>query len=108
MIDPAAIRAENRYPDRSLEQQLEDVTDSVKHQQIRASQGEFRSKETNELIKFDERVLHVINLFRIRPIDRDFVMAAFKAKAMKKGINIDHVIFLNQSPNKIYEPPVSE
>lgn len=90
-----------------MEQQLEDVTDSVKHQQVRAREGKFYSEETNQIVQFDESVLHVISLFRIRPIDRDLVIAAFKAKAIKKGINLDQVLFLNTSPNKIYEYPVS-
>jgi hypothetical protein len=87
LIDPQALLSDKM---RSLEQQINDTVNSVKFQQDRAK------------TEFNETVLHVINLFRIRPVDRPFVIASFKAKAIKKEIDLDCVIFLNTNDDSIY------
>lgn len=69
---------------------MDDVTTAVKFQQVRAK------------TEFNETVLHVINLFRVRPVDRSFVLVLFKAKAIKKEIDLDCVIFLNTNDDSIY------
>ena len=53
-------------------------------------------------VKFNETLLHVINLFRVRPIDRALVIAMFKAKAIPKGIDLNGVLFLNTRDDSIY------
>jgi hypothetical protein len=88
LIDPASIVAAGNKV-RTLEEQVNDLRQSVSFQQIRAKE-------------FNETVLHVINLFRIRPIDRPFVISMFESKAVNKEIDSDCVLFLNTSENSIY------
>lgn len=86
-IDPQSII---RKTFRSLEQQATDIVNSVEFQQIGAKTG------------FNESLLHVINLFRIRPVDRQLFIWMFKAKAATKTIDLNRVIFLNIRDDSIY------
>lgn len=76
---------------RTLDQQAEDIVVSIEHQQKNAKGA-------------NETVLHVINLFRLRPIDRShFVnLIVNKAGAKSRKIDFDCVIFLNTSGTSIY------
>lgn len=86
-IDPASLF---RVEVRTLAQQVDDMVNSVKFQQIRAK------------TEFNETVLHVINLFRIRPIDRYLFIVMFKAKAIEKGVDLNCILFLNTRDDAIY------
>lgn len=90
LIDPVALASRPEVKMRSLEQQVDDATTSVKFQQVRSK------------AEFNETVLHVINLFRVRPVDRPFVIALFKAKSIQKGVDLNCVVFLNTNEDLIY------
>jgi hypothetical protein len=72
-----------------LDQQVTNVVNSISHQRKRAQNQ-------------NETVLHVINLFRVRLIDRPLVIALLKSKAELEGLDLDCILFLNTNPDSIY------
>lgn len=83
-IDPEATPSK-----RSLDQQVRDTLGTVESQQKRAK-------------TYNETVLHVINLLRIRPVDRLVFMTLFNARANERDIDRGCVLFLNTRSDAIY------
>lgn len=88
--DPGASAAQGELVN-PLANQIYDIVGKVEFQQQRV-QNEFK----------DEVLLHVINLFYIRPVDRDLFMKTFYELASKRPIDLNRVIFLNENGEAIY------
>ena len=86
-IDPEVIIARNE-PYQSLETQVDNLLKTISYQRIRA-------------IKYNESVIHMINLLRIKPSDRYYFMQNFIAKAVNQNLDLNGIQFINTSDNTI-------
>ena len=80
---------------RPLETQIVDIIQAVEFQQNRIL------KLTTDAYN-PQQVMHVINLFLVRPIDRSWVIESFYSKARRQNINLDYILFINTNPTEIY------
>lgn len=85
------IAAENR----PLETQVFDMVKAVEFQQNRILK---LTTDANN----PQHMMHVINLFLVRPIDRSWVIESFYSKARRQNINLDYILLINTSPTEIY------
>ena len=98
-MDPAVIRARGEA-DQSLETQVDNIVTNIAKQRFRAK------KNSTEII-------HIINLLRVRPVDRLYGIEIFKQKVLElnkklqndqlfdRTIDLRLIRFINYSPNSI-------
>ena len=53
------------------------------------------------VVSYNESVVHIINLLRIKPSDRSYLMENFRMKSLEQGLDITGVEFLNTSIYRI-------
>ena len=82
-LDPEVIRARNE-PEQSLEDQVNNLLKTISIQRERA-------------LKYNESVVHIINLLRIKTSDRAYFMENFRVKALKQNLDITGIRFINTS-----------
>ena len=86
-LDPEVIRARGE-PYQSFEDQVDNLLKTIYLQRQRA-------------IKYNESVIHIITLLRIKPSDRAYFMNNFKTKAVKQNLDLNGVQFINTSSDTI-------
>lgn len=86
-IDPEVIIARDEAY-QSLETQVDNLLNTISYQRSRA-------------IKYNESVIHIINLLRIKPSDRAYFMQNFIVKAVNQNLDLNGIQFINTSDNTI-------
>ena len=86
-LDPEVMRARGE-PYQSLEQQVDNLLKSIPVQRNRAHH-------------YNESVIHVISLLRMKPSNRSYFIENFKAKASIQNLDLHEVVFLNTSTDRI-------
>lgn len=86
-LDPEVIRARNEPP-----QTLEDLVDNLL---------KMISLQRERAIKYNESVIHIITLLRIKPSERIYFMNNFRTKALKQNLDLNGVKFINTSSDMI-------
>ena len=86
-LDPEVIRARNEPP-QTLEDQVDNLLKTISIQRERA-------------IKYNESVIHIITLLRIKPSERTYFMTNFRIKALKQNFDLNGVKFINTSSDTI-------
>jgi hypothetical protein len=86
-LDPEVIRARNE-PEQTLEDQVDKLLETISKQRQRAT-------------KYQETVIHIITLLRIKPSDRAYFMRNFRNKALKQNLDLTGVKFINTSIDTI-------
>ena len=86
-IDPEVIIA-RKEAYQSLETQVDNLLRTISYQRDRA-------------ISYNESVVHIINLLRIKPSDRAYLMQNFIAKASNQNLDLNGIHFINTSDTTI-------
>lgn len=83
IVDPETIVARG-FPYQSFETQIDNILDSIILQRDRIK-------------GFNEEVVHIISLLRVKPADRAYCIKILTLKAAQRGIDRNGIYFLNTS-----------